>query len=110
MNINPYAVLSFVRRRPSSRRTSVLIVGPSDAGKTALHSTLAFGRALPTHTSIQANSTLYTTEQGRTLRLVDIPGHPRLRDQFTDHLADTAGVVFVVDSATISRNGAAVAE
>jgi signal recognition particle receptor subunit beta len=105
-----YAVLSFVRRRPSARRTTVLLVGPPDAGKTALYSSLAFGSALPTHTSIQANSTLYTTSEGRTLRLVDIPGHPRLRDQFTNHLADTSGVVFVVDSATVSRNGAAVAE
>ncbi|CAE6520898.1 unnamed protein product [Rhizoctonia solani] len=103
-------ILSFTRRRPSSKRTSVLILGPSDAGKTALYSTLAFGRALPTHTSIQSNSTLYTTSHGRTLRLVDIPGHPRLRGQFTDHLQDTAAVVFVVDSASIARNGAAVAE
>ncbi|KAJ1309897.1 hypothetical protein OPQ81_006658 [Rhizoctonia solani] len=103
-------IFSFVRRRPSSKRTSVLILGPSDAGKTALYSSLAFGRALPTHTSIQSNSTLYTTSHGRTLRLVDIPGHPRLRDQFTDYLEDTAAVVFVVDSASIARNGAAVAE
>ncbi|KEP53863.1 signal recognition particle receptor subunit beta [Rhizoctonia solani 123E] len=103
-------IFSFTRRRPSSKRTSVLILGPIDSGKTAVHSTLAFGRALPTHTSIQANSTLYTTAHGRTLRLVDIPGHPRLRDQFTDHLEDTAAVVFVVDSASIARNGAVVAE
>jgi signal recognition particle receptor subunit beta len=105
-----HAVLSFTRRRPSSKRTSVLILGPTDAGKTALYSSLAFGQALPTHTSIQSNSTLYTTSHGRTLRLVDIPGHPRLRDQFTDHLEDTAAVIFVVDSASVARNGAAVAE
>ncbi|QRW00189.1 signal recognition particle receptor subunit beta [Ceratobasidium sp. AG-Ba] len=104
-------VLTFFRGRPSSRRSTVLIVGPSDAGKTAIHTTLAFGHALPTHTSIQANSTVYTAAPaGRTLRLVDIPGHPRLREQFTEHLPDAAGVVFVVDAATVSRNGAAVAE
>ncbi|KAG9118821.1 hypothetical protein FRC07_006478 [Ceratobasidium sp. 392] len=103
-------VLTFVRRRPSSRRSTVLVLGPSDAGKTAIHTSLAFGHALPSHTSIQANSTLYTTPTGRTLQIVDVPGHPRLREQFTDHLADTAGIVFVVDAATVSRNGAAVAE
>lgn len=89
----------------------MLILGPSDAGKTALHTSIAFGHALPSHTSIQANSTLYTTSTpGRTLRLVDVPGHPRLRGQFTDYLNDAAGVVFVVDAATVSRNGPAVAE
>ncbi|CAE6481809.1 unnamed protein product [Rhizoctonia solani] len=103
-------ILSFTQRRPSSKRTSVLILGPTDAGKTALYSALAFGQALPTHSSIQSNSALYTTSHGRTLRLVDIPGHPRLRDQFTDHLEDTAAVVFVVDSASVARNGTAVAE
>ncbi|CAE6495616.1 unnamed protein product [Rhizoctonia solani] len=103
-------IFSFTKRRPSSRGTSVLILGPTDAGKTAVYSTLAFGRAIPTHTSIQSNSTLYTTSHGRTLRLVDVPGHPRLRDQFTDHLEDTAAVVFVVDSSSVARNGAAVAE
>ncbi|KAG8733409.1 hypothetical protein FRC12_018894, partial [Ceratobasidium sp. 428] len=102
--------LSFIRRRPSSRRSTVLILGPSDAGKTAIHTSLAFGHALPSHTSIQANETLYTTPTGHALRLVDVPGHPRLREQFTDHLADAAGIVFVVDAATVSRNGSAVAE
>lgn len=104
-------MLTLFRRRPTSKRSSVLILGPSDAGKTALHTTLAFGHALPSHTSIQANATLYTTPSpGRTLRLVDIPGHPRLRGQFTEYLADAAGIVFVVDAATVSRNGPVVAE
>ncbi|KAG9093333.1 hypothetical protein FRC06_011563 [Ceratobasidium sp. 370] len=102
--------LTLLRRRPSSRRSTVLILGPSDAGKTAIHTSLAFGHALPSHTSIQTNETLYKTSPGRTLRLVDVPGHPRLREQFADHLGDAAGVVFVVDTATVSRNGPAVAE
>ncbi|KAG8679435.1 hypothetical protein FRC08_016976, partial [Ceratobasidium sp. 394] len=102
--------LTLLRRRPSSRRSTVLILGPSDAGKTAIHTSLAFGHALPSHTSIQANATLYKTPPGRTLRLVDVPGHPRLREQFADHLADAAGIVFAVDAATVSRNGPAIAE
>lgn len=39
-----------------------------------------------------------------------MPGHPRIRAQFTEHLASAKGIVFVVDTSTIARDGAAVAE
>ena len=42
--------------------------------------------------------------------MIDIPGHPRIRDQFQEHLDDAKTIVFVVDASTISRNSAAVAE
>jgi signal recognition particle receptor subunit beta len=41
---------------------------------------------------------------------VDVPGHPRIRAQFRDHLTDAKAIVFVVDASTISRNGSIVAE
>lgn len=41
---------------------------------------------------------------------MDVPGHPRIRAQFMDHLAQAKGIVFTVDTSTIARNGAAVAE
>ena len=37
-------------------------------------------------------------------------GHPRIRNQFQEHLATTKAIAFVVDASTISRNGPAVAE
>lgn len=46
----------------------------------------------------------------KTIRVVDVPGHPRVRDQFREHLDDTKAITFVVDSSMISRNGPAVAE
>jgi hypothetical protein len=46
----------------------------------------------------------------KTLRVVDIPGHPRIRDQFREYIPDAKAVAFVVDASTVSRNGAAVAE
>lgn len=49
-------------------------------------------------------------QTNKSLRIVDIPGHPRIRDQFKDELPTAKAVAFVVDSSTISRNGAAVAE
>jgi signal recognition particle receptor subunit beta len=42
--------------------------------------------------------------------VIDVPGHPRIRDQFREHLTDAKAVAFVVDCSTISRNGAVVAE
>jgi len=60
---------------------------------------------------LQTNSsTLALPERKKTIRVVDIPGHPRIRDQFQEYLDDAKAVVFVVDASTISRNGAAVAE
>ena len=41
---------------------------------------------------------------------MDVPGHPRIREQFREHLTDAKAVVFVVDASTVSRNGPIVAE
>jgi len=89
----------------------VLLVGPPDAGKTAILSTLVYKQTLPTHTSLQTNSSvIFVPLSNKTLRIVDIPGHPRVRDQFQEHLPDAKAVIFVVDASTVSRNGAVVAE
>lgn len=72
---------------------------------------LAYNHTLPTHTSLQTNSSVISlTPPQKTLRVVDIPGHPRVRDQFQEQLPDAKAVAFVVDASTVSRNGAAVAE
>ena len=55
-------------------------------------------------------STVLLPETKASFKVVDIPGHPRLRDQFEEHLADAKMVAFVVDANTISRNGPTVAE
>ncbi len=41
---------------------------------------------------------------------MDVPGHPRIRDQFREHLNDAKAIVFVVDASNVSRNGPIVAE
>ncbi|KAG6376471.1 hypothetical protein JVT61DRAFT_2464 [Boletus reticuloceps] len=51
-----------------------------------------------------------TLSPSKTLRVIDVPGHPRIRDQFREHLKDAKVVAFVVDCSTISRNGSVVAE
>ncbi|KAG2756068.1 P-loop containing nucleoside triphosphate hydrolase protein [Suillus brevipes Sb2] len=103
-------VITFSRRKSRSRGTALLLVGPSDAGKTALLSTLAFTGTLPSHTSLQVNTSIMPLPQGGIVAVIDIPGHPRIRDQFQEHLVNTRAVAFVVDASTISRNGSTVAE
>lgn len=65
---------------------------------------------MPTQTSMQINSSIASISPKKTIRVVDIPGHPRLRNQILEHLADAKVVGFVIDASTVSRNGPAVAE
>ena len=124
------------RRQSKSSRNTVLFVGVSDAGKTAILSSvsrqiatrypvggnqtqtsfesmvqLAFHEQPPTHASLQTNSSLITLPSAKQpIQALDIPGHPRIRVQYRDHFNDAKAVVFVADASTVSRNGAAVAE
>lgn len=56
---------------------------------------------------MQSNVSVMAAQQ---LRVADVPGHPRIRDQYRDYMGDARGIAFVVDSSTVSRNGAMVAE
>ncbi|KAG5338425.1 hypothetical protein C0989_007309 [Termitomyces sp. Mn162] len=102
--------LAFSRQRSGSRGNALLLIGPPDAGKTAILSQLVYGQALQTHTSLQTNSSLVNLSPQKSIRVVDVPGHPRIRDQFREHLDDAKAIAFVVDASTVSRNGAVVAE
>jgi len=105
------AVFLFVRRTSKSRGSALLLVGPPESGKTAIFSTIVYDHTLPTSTSLQTNaSVIALPPSSKTIRIVDVPGHPRIRDQFRDHLPDAKAISFVADASTISRNGAAVAE
>ncbi|KAL4427612.1 hypothetical protein ABPG75_001701 [Micractinium tetrahymenae] len=87
--------------------STVLLVGPCDAGKTTLfHQLLEGSTHLGTVASMQANVAegVLASEKGvggaakKPFQLVDIPGHPRVRGQMERHAERAAGVVFVVDS------------
>src|SRR5437588_10106341 len=71
---------------------------------------LSYNQTLPSHTSLQVNTSLVPLSPVQSLPVVDIPGHPRIRDQFQEHLTTARAVAFVVDASTISRNGSTVAE
>lgn len=100
----------FNKRRSISKGNSLLLVGPPDGGKTAILSQLAYSQTLPTQTSMQTNISVVTLSSNKSIRVVDVPGHPRLRDQFQEYLSDAKAVGFVVDTNSVSRNAPAVAE
>ena len=90
-----------------------------------MHLQLVYNHAPQTHTSLQQNTALFRSPSpfhGRALRIVDIPGHPRIRGQFAEYLrgeakvgntaklAGVKGVVFVCDAAALTRNASTVAE
>jgi len=103
-------VVSYTRGKSKSRGNALLLVGLPDSGKTAILSNLAYNQTLPSHASLQTNSVQMALSPTQTLRVIDVPGHPRIRDQFREHLSDAKAIAFVVDCSTISRNGSAVAE
>lgn len=72
-------------------------------------SQLVYKQTLSTQTSMQPSVSIMTA-QDKQLRVADVPGHPRIRDHYRDYMGDARGIVFVVDSSTVSRNGAMVAE
>ncbi|KAJ7063491.1 P-loop containing nucleoside triphosphate hydrolase protein [Mycena amicta] len=101
----------FTRRTSRAAGNHLLLVGPPDGGKTAILSTLVYNQPLPTHTSLQTNSSVITLPSAKkTLSVVDIPGHPRIRNQIDEYISDAKAIAFVVDVSTVSRNGPAVAE
>ncbi|KXN80979.1 Signal recognition particle receptor subunit beta [Leucoagaricus sp. SymC.cos] len=100
----------FNKRRLRLSGTDLLLLGAPDAGKTSLMTALVYGQNIPTHTSMQTNSSVYAPSPNKTFRVIDVPGHPRIRNQFQEHLLNAKTIAFVVDASTISRNGAVVAE
>ncbi|GAA5996476.1 uncharacterized protein JCM10292_007636 [Rhodotorula paludigena] len=113
-----------VKARHKGART-VLLTGPLASGKTALFSTLVYGHAPQTHTSMKENEALVKAKWGAAdlpegekgekaeadeapavplstaLHLVDLPGHPRLRTRsLAQYLPVADGIVFAIDGQT----------
>ncbi|KDR73656.1 hypothetical protein GALMADRAFT_251437 [Galerina marginata CBS 339.88] len=104
------ALFLLSRKKTKSRGNTFLLVGPPDAGKTSIISQLAYAQTLPTQTSMQTNSSVISLSPKKSIRVVDVPGHARLRNQFQEYLPDAKVIGFVVDANTVSRNAPAVAE
>ncbi|KAK5645382.1 hypothetical protein RI129_006682 [Pyrocoelia pectoralis] len=93
----------FYFRRKSYKR-GVLLTGLCDSGKTLAFSQLVHGKYVSTQTSMKANVGDYVVKNG-SVRIIDIPGHERLRDRFLDQYKTTArGVIYMLDSATVQKD------
>eukprot|EP00983_Pelagomonas_calceolata_P094524 1157899-Pelagomonas_calceolata.AAC.3 len=101
-------VLRALSRPSKSTLPPVLLVGPCGAGKTALFFAL---RDASLHNgtvaSMQENEGMVQlqgekgSKKGQA-RLLDVPGHERLRHKLEQHLSDACAVVFVVDATDIT--------
>lgn len=115
-------------------RPTILLLGPSGSGKTALFNALAHTNPSatngtvetagetktktslkPTYTSQDYNATDYRPSDGAKLRLVDIPGHPKVHGaalasaRRKEGRPKLRGVVFLLDAATLEKHASAVA-
>lgn len=89
-----------------------MLTGLCDSGKTILFSQLLYGELRETFTSISENVDDYTNEEnGKSIRVVDIPGNERLRARFFDqHKSSAKAIVYVIDSVTVQKDVRDVAE
>lgn len=75
-----------------------------------IFSQLLYSKHADTFTSIAENLGLHEVDN-KNFRVVDIPGHERVRGKFFDQYKSSAkGVVFVVDSVTLPKDVKDVAE
>uniref|UniRef100_A0A182J8N6 Signal recognition particle receptor subunit beta n=1 Tax=Anopheles atroparvus TaxID=41427 RepID=A0A182J8N6_ANOAO len=98
-------VVLFLWKRKKTVRSAVLFTGLCDSGKTFLFSNLILGGGRETFTSIKENVGFFKTEKGRELKVVDVPGHERLRGKFFDEYKNVAkAVVYLIDSVTVQKD------
>uniref|UniRef100_A0A1L8EFC7 Signal recognition particle receptor subunit beta n=2 Tax=Haematobia irritans TaxID=7368 RepID=A0A1L8EFC7_HAEIR len=95
--------LFVIFRKRSSARRDILLSGISDAGKSALFMQVLHNRFPETFTSISENIGLYK-KGNLSARLIDIPGHYRVREKsFEKYKRTSKAIAFVVDSVTIQK-------
>jgi len=101
------------RKRRRFRGDAVFLVGPCDSGKTAMMMQLRDDEPhiRPTHSSMSYNESTFSLAgmHGRAVRMIDFPGHARLRPQLFDMIEDCAALVFVIDSSSFAANARDIA-
>ncbi|KAJ6797799.1 signal recognition particle receptor subunit beta-like [Iris pallida] len=101
-----------------SKSNTIILAGLSSSGKTTLFYQLRDGSSHQgTVTSMEPNidtfvlsSEAHKKGKVKPVRVVDVPGHSRLRPQLEGFLPQAAGLVFVVDALDFLPNCRATAE
>ncbi|KAK9097570.1 hypothetical protein Sjap_023067 [Stephania japonica] len=100
------------------KSNTIILTGLSGSGKTILFYQLRDGSSHQgTVTSMEPNEETFVlhsesdkTAKIKPVRVVDVPGHARLRPKLDDYLPQAGGVVFVVDALDFLPNCRAAAE
>lgn len=87
----------------TTSQPTLLIVGPTNSGKTSLFQRLVHGKKdSATYTSQRVNIGNLVLENGKRIKVIDSPGHPKLFSNFKSHVPTS--IAFVLDSSTIAKN------
>jgi len=92
------------------RGDTLLLLGSCNAGKTALYYNLAFGSKPATLTSMKPMDTVMSLHSSKgnpetkEFKVVDFPGHPRLRGKASAFLKRARAIIFVVDSTSVAKD------
>jgi len=95
------------------KKDTFIITGICDSGKTSLYLRLRNDKIMNTHTSISENEgrfPLAQEDEEKIFHVIDFPGHYKLRYKYQDFTPITKGVIFVIDSATFTKNERDVSE
>lgn len=93
-----------------NKKDTVILVGPAASGKTTLFSKLCLGKWAATTGSMVVNEGEWPRKAENqdsvseaSLRIVDLPGHERLRGVFSQHVERLRAIVYMVDASTLNR-------
>lgn len=94
--------------RKNVNHPTIVLCGPSGAGKTALFNKFTLDEPKTTVTSLEANmANNVTLDNSKKFTLVDYPGHTKLHYKLMSALptyTDLKGIIFVVDSTVDPKN------
>lgn len=106
----PHSATVAPKRRKAGQTLTTLLIGPEQTGKSTLYSALVFEAVPETQTSQHENESNIAIKKEElvsptSIRLVDLPGHPRLRGKANDYLHKADRIVFCVDTASAIKGG-----
>jgi len=98
-------ILLYLWKKSRVNRRGICLVGLCESGKTLIYNHLIYDKAVETYTSMKENIGSLEIKNKRPLKLIDIPGHERVRQQFFDtHKSSARGIIFVIDSNSFMKD------